>query len=196
MSVTKRRRNTLRTFRHARSFRGLVLPLLALAVCVAPPALAGFAGTELVIPAVARSAGVGSPPAQFYSTLWVTNLSPGTNAAVRIWLLKDGQANPVPQEAEVQTLAPGETRRFDNVLQQLFGLTDSASGALRLTSNVPILASSRTYDQPAGTDISNAKGLFFSAIPASFSAALGETAYLQGVSQGVSESFRYNYGLV
>jgi hypothetical protein len=115
---------------------------------------------------------------------------------VRIWLLKDGQANPAPQEAEVQTLAPGETRRFDNVLQQLFGLTDSASGALRLTSNVPILASSRTYDQPAGTDISNAKGLFFSAIPATFSAALGETAYLQGVSQGGSESFRYNYGLV
>ena len=64
-------------------------------------------------------------------------------------------------------------------------------------NTVPVLASSRTYDRPDGTDIKQAKGLFFGAIPAGFAIRLGESAVLQGVSQGsAAEDYRYNYGLV
>ncbi|MEO6326767.1 MAG: hypothetical protein ABIT01_13785 [Thermoanaerobaculia bacterium] len=168
---------------------------LVLFFAAALPARAGFPGTDVVIVATARAQGGGTPPAQFYSTLWVTNLSASQAAVVKISLLKQGQANPAPLFAADQTLQPGETKKYENVLNTLFSLT-SGSGALHLTSNVPVLASSRTYDQPDGSDIKDAKGLFFGAIPVSFGIGVGETAYLQGVSQGGTEDYRYNYGLV
>jgi hypothetical protein len=170
------------------------LPLIALLV-VALPALAGFPGTDVVIPATSRAQGAGDPPAQFYSTLWVTNLSSSQTATVKISLLRQGQTNPTPTAAPDQTLEPGETKKWENVISTLFGLS-GVSGALRITSNVTVFASSRTYDKPDGSDIKDAKGLFFSAIPSSFAIGLGETAFLQGVSEGGSEDYRFNYGLV
>lgn len=160
------------------------------------PLAAGFSGRDVIIPASARIQGSGTPPAQFYSTLWVTNLSTTTVANANVFLFRLGQANPSPQPVPV-TIAPGETKKWENVLQTLFGLTGGAAGAIRIVSNVPVLASSRTFDRPDGTDISQATGLFFGAIPASFAIRQGESAILQGVSQGsAAEDYRYNFGLV
>ena len=54
---------------------------LALAAVLSPvPALAGFTGTDVLIPAVARIAGAGG--AQFTSTVWVTNLSLSSAATI------------------------------------------------------------------------------------------------------------------
>ena len=172
-----------------------IVPIvLAAALLTAPAAQAGFAGTDLVLPAVARITGAGNPPAQFYSTVWLTNLSPASTAEVELRFLKQGQVNPSPHAVPL-TLAAGETRRIDNAVEALFGLT-SAAGAIRITSTRSLLVSSRTFDKPAGSDIGDAKGTFFGAVPASFAIGAGETAYLQGVSQNGGEDYRTNFGLV
>lgn len=169
-----------------------VFALAALLAVCAGPARAGFSGNDLVIPAVARRAG--QSPAQFYSTLWVTNPSSASSVKVTMSLLLQGQANPTPKSV-TETLTPGETKRYDNVVQTVFGLTES-SGAIRLVADGKILASSRTYDLPAGADLKDVKGLFLGAVPVSFAIGLGESTQLQGVTQGASEDYRYNFGFV
>ena len=164
----------------------------ALALAIAPAARAGFPGTDVFIPAVARVAGSGG--AQFYSTLWVTNLSTSSSIPVEYRLLLQGQANPAPVSVR-ETLAPGETKRHDNVVTSLFGL-ESGAGAVRVVAGGKVLVSSRTYDQPPGADLRDVKGLFFGGVPASVAIGAGETAHLQGISQGGGEDYRYNFGFV
>jgi len=163
--------------------------LLALA---ARPLLAGFSGTDVVIPAIARKDGVA--PSKFYSTVWITNLSESQPAHVDYFFYEQGKSNTSPLH-RTETLAAGETKRYENAVETLLGLPDAA-GALRIVSDQPVLASSRTYDQPPGTDISFVKGLFFGAIPVDFAIGQGEVARLQGIIQGGGESYRYNFGFV
>jgi hypothetical protein len=172
-----------------RPFR-LTLTLVLAAVLSPVPALAGFTGTDVLIPAVARIAGAGG--AQFTSTVWVTNLSQSSAASVEARLYLQGQPNPQPL-VKALTLTPGESRVYQNVVTDLFGLT-SAAGALRFVSTTRLLVSSRTYDLPPGGSARDTKGLFFGAMPASFAIVAGETAHLQGVVTG--NDFRYNFGLV
>lgn len=165
---------------------------LAAALLLASPAvLAGFAGTDVVIPASARLAG--APPAQFYSTLWITNPGAAT-ANVEARFLRLGESNTAPPSRTL-ALAPGETKKYENVVEQLFGIA-SGAGAIRVLADREVIASSRTYDLPPGASLRDAKGLFFSGIPRDLAIGLGETSTLQGVSQGASEDFRYNFGLV
>jgi hypothetical protein len=152
---------------------------------------AGFSGTDVFIPAVARSGGAGG--SQFFSTLWITNLG-GATANIQLDFLKQGQANPTPV-TRTDTLVPGATRRYDNVVEQLFGVS-GAGGAVRVRANQEVFVSSRTYDRPSGAELKDVKGLFFSGIPTSFAIGLGEVSRLQGVSNGPLESYRYNFGLV
>jgi hypothetical protein len=164
---------------------------LVLAAVLAPvPALAGFTGTDVLIPAVARIAGAGG--AQFTSTVWVTNLSLSSAATIEARLYLQGQPNPQPLVKGL-TLTPGESRVYQNVVTELFGLT-SAAGALRFVSTTRLLVSSRTFDLPPGSSVRDTKGLFFGAIPASFAIVAGETAHLQGIVTG--NDFRYNFGFV
>lgn len=157
----------------------------------ASPLFASFGGTDIVIPASARAAGVS--PAQFYSTLWVTN--PGAVPAnVTLQYLRRDVSNTAPSSVAV-TVAAGETKKYENFVEGLFGLS-SASGAVRILADQEVVASSRTYNLPTGSTLRDANGLFFGAIPASFAIGNGETAQLQGVSQNGSEDFRYNFGLV
>lgn len=164
-------------------------PLVTLATLLllglrAPPVQAGFAGTDVFIPAVARASGAGG--SQFYSTLWITNLGSGT-ASFQIQLLRQGQPNPSPL-VKTDTLAAGATRRYDDIVT-LFGVS-GLGAALHIVSDQELFVSSRTYDQPPGTQLKDAKGLFFSGIPASFAIGSGETSRLQGVSNGPIESYR------
>ncbi len=161
------------------------------ALSFATSARAGFSGTDVVVPAVARAQGAGG--SNFFSTVWVTNLGSLT-ATVEIQLLLQGQANPSPA-ARTVTVAPGATRRIDNIVGDLFSINNRGA-ALRLVSDREVFVSSRTYDQPPGTALKDSKGTFFNGIPASFAIASGETASLQGVTNGPDENFRYNFGLV
>ena len=152
---------------------------------------AGFSSSDVFIAASARAAGAGG--SEFYSTLWVTNLGSAT-ANLQLDFLRQGQANPTPV-TRTDTLAPGATRRYENFVEQLFGIS-GAGGAVRVRANQEIFVSSRTYDRPPGTELKDVKGLFFSGIPASFAIGIGEVSRLQGVTNGSLENFRYNFGLV
>ncbi|MEO6326006.1 MAG: hypothetical protein ABIT01_21070 [Thermoanaerobaculia bacterium] len=152
---------------------------------------AGFAGTDVFVPAVARAAGQNN--SAFYSTIYVTN--PGTSTVtIALKYYENGRSNTLPPIYS-DALVAGETMRYDNVVQTLFNLT-SSSGAIRVTSNADVLVSSRTYTLPASGKLDESNGLFFRAVPAGFAIGLGETTQLQGVSQNASENFRYNFGYV
>ena len=157
----------------------------------ASTAQAGFTGTDLIIPAVARTSGLyGS---EFYSTLWITNQSQSPTSFTASFY-QQGRANPTPRTFS-DTLAPSETRRYDNVVETLFGMP-GAAGAVRVVASDSLLVTSRTYDLPASGREADSNGLFFSGIPSNFAISMGETSQLQGITQGADEDFRYNFGLV
>ncbi|HKB71585.1 MAG TPA: hypothetical protein VKH46_12125, partial [Thermoanaerobaculia bacterium] len=80
---------------------------LAVAALLAAAALeAGFQSTETYLPAVGRVAGQGG--AQFYTTMWATNLT-GAPVSFTSEFLKEGQANPSPASF-TDTLSPGQTK--------------------------------------------------------------------------------------
>ncbi len=152
-------------------------------------ASASFYASDVVLPASARSSGVG---AEWYSSLWVTN---GAGAQdVELQLLRAGQANPSPQSVTVR-LEAGETRRWSDVLTELFGVT-GGSGAIRVRAQGPVLVTSRTYDKPAGTALAESTGLGMAAVPVKLALTVGESTTLQGVPLTKGGDFRYNFGVV
>ncbi len=165
--------------------------LILCALAAAGPLRAGFAGTDVFVPAVARIDG--QQGARFFSTLWLTNAG-DVPVTYRLAYFLANTSNTSP-EAVSGELAPGETRRIDDVVGTTFD-QPGTSGAIRITSSGEILASSRTYSLPAGGRPDESSGLFFAAVPASFAIGLGETTQLQGVSQNAAENFRYNFGYV
>jgi hypothetical protein len=190
----------MRVYRYSSVRRGQRLPvssLLLAAVClalVAPAgtARAGFASDEVFLPAVGRITG-GGGSAQFYTTVWATNLS-GAPITFTFQFLKQGQANTSPASFN-DSLAAGQTKVYENVVEDKLGLT-SVIGAARIFASGPILISERIYNQAPGADIGDTEGLFFAGVPQAFSIHAGETASIQGVNQGDGENFRYNFALV
>ena len=166
--------------------------LLVLSLLIPTALHAGFAGTSLYIPVVGRAEGANG--AQYYSTLWISNLSATQIANVHVSFFQAGQSNSSPATRDY-LLSPQETKRFDNVVQREFSRV-GVLGGLRITSDVNVVASARTYELPLGADIREAKGQVFNGIPREQSIALGEKTILQGVSEGGSEDYRYNFGLM
>jgi hypothetical protein len=158
---------------------------------MAGAAIAGFASSETFLPAVGRVPGQGG--AQFYTTVWATNLT-GATINFTFDFLKQGQSNTTPASF-ADTLAPGQTKVYENVVETKLGLA-SAIGAARVVSTGEILLAERIYNQAPGADIGNTEGLFFAGVPKSFSIGLGQSASIQGIDQGGSENFRYNFALV
>jgi len=174
--------------------KGLQACVAAAALTLALPAAiarAGFASDEVYLPAIGRLAGGGG--LQAYTTIWATNLT-GVPITFTFEFLKQGQANTSPLSF-VDSLAAGQTRVYENVVETKLGLT-SAIGAARVIATGPILVAERIYNQPAGADLGNTEGLFFAGVPQSFSIHPGESASIQGVDQGGSEDFRYNFALI
>jgi hypothetical protein len=161
------------------------------ALWAAVAAEAGFPSTETFLPAVGRVSG--QEDAQFYTTVWATNL---TSAPVSFTFdfLKQGQANTAPASFS-DTLSAGETKMYENVVESRLGLSN-ALGAARVTSTGEILLAERIYNQEPGDDLGTTEGLFFAGVPKSFSISLGQSASIQGINQGGSENFRYNFALV
>lgn len=157
----------------------------------AVPAFAGFQSTVEFLAAVGRVSGQGG--AQFYSTVWATNLT-GAPISFRFDFLRQGQANTSPAGFS-DTLAAGQTKIYENVVETKLGLTN-AIGAARITSTGKILVSERIYNQPPGADLGNTEGLFFAGVPGTFSISPGQSASIQGINQGGAENFRYNFAII
>jgi hypothetical protein len=161
-------------------------------VCLlASAAFAGFASTEAYLPSVGRVPGKGG--AQFYTTIWATNLTSAPQTFT-FQFLKAGQSNPSPASFD-DSLQPGQTKVYENVVETKLGLTN-ALGAARITSSGEIFVAERIYNQAPGDDLGNTEGLFFAGVPKSFSISAGQSASIQGVDQGGAENFRYNFALV
>ena len=155
------------------------------------PASAGFQSTVEFLAAVGRVSGQGG--AQFYSTVWATNLT-AVPISFKLDFLTQGQANTSPAGFS-DTLAAGQTKVYENVVETKLGLTN-AIGAARITSTGKILVSERIYNQPPGADLGNTEGLFFAGVPGSFSISSGQSASIQGINQGGAENFRYNFAMI
>jgi len=169
-----------------------LVPVLMAIVCSGGSALfGGFASTEVFLPAVGRAPG--KDGSQFYTTVWATNLTSAPQTFT-FQLLKGNQSNTAPASFE-DTLAPGQTRMYENVVETKLGLVN-ALGAARVTSDGEIFVSERIYDQAPGDDLGKTVGLFFAGVPKTFSISAGQSASIQGVNQGASEDFRYNFALV
>jgi len=106
---------------------------------------AAVAGTDLLIPAVARADGRFG--ARYVTDLKIANMSASpSRVQVSFSPVSGGAFSPV-----LVTLAGGETRFLDDALSQLFAPASGVSGALRLAAldGASILAASRTYTQDA-----------------------------------------------
>ena len=88
-------------------------------------AFAGFASSDVYLTSIGRVAG--NDGAQFYTTVWITNLSSTDTVGFSFSLLLTGQANPNPASFS-DALAPGETKMYEDIILNKFGLT-SALGA-------------------------------------------------------------------
>ena len=148
----------------------ILVPIFAMAAS----AFAGFPSTESYLPAVGRVAGEGG--AQFYTTIWVTNLTSAPQTFTFAFL-KGGQGNPSPASFS-DTLSPGQTKTYENVVETKLGLS-SALGAAKVTASGEVLVAERIYDQAPGEDLGNTQGLFFAGVPKSFSISLGQSASIQ-----------------
>jgi hypothetical protein len=172
--------------------RRLCLGVAGLFIAFSSTLFAGFSGTEVFIPAVGRVTGAGG--SEFYTTVWITNLSTTASVSFQFQFLRSGQANTAPASFS-DTLAVGQTKIYENIVESRFGLT-GVNGAGRIVANGEVYVSSRIYEQPPGTDLGSSKGLFFSGVPASFGLGIGDRASLQGVNQGGTQNLRYNFILL
>ncbi|HWC65285.1 MAG TPA: hypothetical protein VG777_04315 [Thermoanaerobaculia bacterium] len=177
-----------RTTRRRTSISLLTISVLLVS---AVPTFAGFASTETYLPAVGRVPGKNG--AQFYTTVWATNLTSAPQTFT-FEFLKTGQSNPSPASFH-DSLAPGQTKVYENVVESKLGLTN-ALGAARILSSGEIFVSERIYNQNPGDDLGNTEGLFFAGVPKTFSISSGESASIQGIDEGSSENFRYNFALI
>ncbi len=120
----------------------------------------GCEGCQSFFPAVAVAAGA---QAAFFQTDLEINNTGSEEAEVLLHWLPRGQDNSEPVESEPVTFAPGQSRRWRNVLTELFGLQPDSLGALKMVASTDsVIGMSRTYNVP-GDD---AAGTFGQGMPA------------------------------
>jgi hypothetical protein len=142
-----------------------------------------------VVPTSAHTGG-------FNGTQWVTDLvltNPGVSDAVgRLYFMKGLQDNSaVPAHPVAVPLR--QALKLTDVVQTTF-FESSTSGAILVGSDVPLIVTSKTYNQTAmGT-----YGEAFEGVPISQAFGPGQSAWLTGLSQSVSDTtgFRTNIGVV
>lgn len=129
------------------SIRAARITFLLTFMMIASPLLAGLAGTDLFIPASGRVSGAGG--SEFYTTLWITN--PGVAPVnVDIQFYRAGQANALPAGSFRDTIAAKETKKYENYVESLFGIT-GVLGAARFVSTADVLVAARIYNQHPGS---------------------------------------------
>jgi len=174
-----------------------IMAAAAMALLAAGVGRANFAGTDVFIPSLGH--GRGSAQSQWNACIWVHNPNAApVNVTFRL-LLRD-QANPSAQVYN-DTIQAGDTRRYDDALATLFGVTTKTFGAVRVTTPAgqAVIVNARSYSTPPGGDPMDTTGQFYAAIPASFAIGPQQKTELLGVFQTTPQAnseFRYNYGFV
>lgn len=102
------------------------------------------ADSRVLIPAAAHVAGVGG--SFFVTTVDVNNPGSATATFHFDWLPRNAD-NSVPVQSAEYILAPGETRRFPDLLADVFGLTDAVGAAAVLSDTEGLMVMSRTFNQ-------------------------------------------------
>jgi hypothetical protein len=177
--------------------RSRVVPgLTLLAAIVAVPVLAGFAGTDLFIAMAGR--GAGAYPSNWFTTVYLYNPN-AIAVTVDLTFLernKDNVATAPPKITD--SLAAGETRVYDNIVETTFGAT--AYGAVRIQCAAKVVASARVFSkESADAPLTQSFGQDFAATPASFAIGLGESTDILGgyTTQPYQDSAaRFNIGCV
>ena len=164
---------------------------VAAALLISVSAWGGFPSSEQFLPAVGELTLAGGTRA--LTTIWATNLS-GAPVSFTFSFLKQGQANTSPAQF-TDSLAVGETKVYEDVVETKLGLTNVLGGA-HVVSTGEILVAERIFNQAPGADLGTTQGLFFAGVPKGFSISAGQSASIQGLNQGGSENFRYNFALV
>ena len=100
--------------------------------------------------------------------------------------------NPGANVSKDVVISPGEVHAFDNVLQSIFGLTNTG-GALHVTtpSNAPLIVTARTFDQTSNGTL----GQFITAVTPSDAVGAGDKS-LQLLQVEDSPRYRTNLGVV
>lgn len=148
-----------------------------------------FVGTQeevkLFIPVVTRATGQGQ--SNWVTALMVYNNS-NSSGQVEFTYTPAGSNGNTTNYKESESIKAKEGLFFSNIVQNLFGFSNN-SGSLRIRANLPIISTSRTYNDEgtAGT-----YGQFISAFDISDAVGSGESAFLFSLRQ--NERFRTNIG--
>ncbi len=176
----------------SRTVRGVVL---VGAVLVCASAFAGFPATDAFIASTGRGAGLGG--SQWYTTVWIHNPDSSTANVQLTFLIRD-QANPSSPYVYNDSVPAGATRRYDNAVGLLFGLSD-VFGAIHVVADRSVIVNSRIYSTPSGRTDDLSAGQYFAAVPSSFAIASGQSTQVLGVYQTTPADdslYRYNFGFV
>ena len=165
--------------------RAIRLAAVAVSLFAAVPLLAGFAGTDLIVPAAGRVEGAGGT--QFFTTVWITNSSAET-AELELTFLASGAPEADPPR-HMASLAPAETAVYENVGEALFD-RKGVLGAVRVRSTKDVAVTSRVYSRELAGPERDSQGLSMFAVRAGFGVGNGESAFLQGIRQ--TADYRYN----
>jgi hypothetical protein len=159
-------------------------------------ALAGFSGTDLFIPFVGR--GPGAYPSNWFTTVWIYNPN-AASVSVDIILLERNKNNvTTPPPKVTVTIAAGETKLYENIVENTFG--KQVYAALRIQCTEKVVASSRTFSkESAAAPLNQSFGQDFAAVPASFAIGLNETTEILGgylTTPAADSQARFNIGCV
>lgn len=156
----------------------LILTLVLVALAAAPAAWAINPGMDLWVPAVARAEGV-------QDTHWMTDLTlhnpTGDTVTVTLQYLARSVDTPTPPVQSVD-LTSGQTLQLEDVLAAVFGL-EEASGALRITADAGIAATTRIFNLAAG---GATYGQGVDAVPNTAALNEGHSTTILGLSQGTT----------
>jgi len=174
--------------------------MLAVFLALAPiPAGAQVINDSHILPVVAHTPGAGDPPTAWVSDVIIHNPTAFTQT-VGLALYRFGQANPIDADWFLVEVAARQTRTYEDVLAEVFGVTDAALGLLVISCNSPgipqnpedcsLLVTSRTYNtgSPDGT--------FGQTVPSSLLSFnfTGQPSFVTGVRN--DSRFRSNLGIV
>jgi hypothetical protein len=138
------------------------------------PGLAITPGTDVFLPMV--ESGKEANNSQLRATVRAHN--PETSPAnVQFFLLKLNQTNPLPPVYN-DTILPGETKRYNNAIEMMFGRTES--GILRVVSDRRLVVSQRIYSMPPSKEAEESVEQLFAAVPANFAIGEGQKIKLLG----------------
>ena len=158
-----------------------LIPAAALALLLAPPLLSD----TLTLPAV-TSLPVGAAASPFFSDVRVFNTSYTTSANVTAVYRCFLGSCPASAPQITFTLAPRESRAFDDMIQSAFH-TPSTAGAVEMTSSGDLIrVTSRLYSPAAG---GGTNGMF---VPGLKNSDAHPVTVLPGLSNG---AFRTNIGV-